>query len=318
MSNVRHLRLSRCEFGTNTFDWLKTFPLLTSLDVSNNKLSYYSSMQLFKVIESLTGLKVLNMSQIRNQDIKFLKLVKSSQLKQLTHLDMSFSIENSYALSRILLAIADNENLSNLTSLNTFTEFTDEYSDIELAVTKVLQSPHLQKLTKFSHSLNQFYTCSVDACVSLTNNRLFKYIPKEVLMSMKPAIKSALETDGLLLQYTPKEIRNDREMALLAIHNNELAFKYASYDLHNDKELVMQVVRKNGRLLQHVSKALRNDREVVMAAVNHWGKSIQYASEKLRCDKEIATIALSKTREVLDFIPEDLFSPTEVEQIVEH
>lgn len=109
---------------------------------------------------------------------------------------MSFSMENSYALSKILHAIADNENLSNLTSLNAFTEFTDENPEIELAITKVLQSPHLLKLTKFINNLNLLYTCSVDDCKNFTNDRLFKYLPKEVLLSMKPAIRSALETDG--------------------------------------------------------------------------------------------------------------------------
>ena len=305
MPNVTHLRLSECDFKfSSTFYWLSDgyFPLLTSLDVSNNHLNSTSSMGLFKEIESLSNLKLLNMSGLRKNDNKFLALVKSPRLQHLTCLDLSFSFENTYSLSKVLLAIADNEHLSNLTYLNTLTEIKYETHDpdLEVAINKILQSPHVKKLNSFANDLSMFNNCSLDACRYFgTNIRAFKYLPTP-LLSNRQVIMSAFESDGLLLQYTPEQVRNYHHMVMLAVCNNGLALKYASTELQNDWKIVMAAVSNNGHAIEYASQEMKNDKSIILAAVRKNGQLLRYASDTLRNDKEVVVEAVSNNEHAIE------------------
>ena len=77
----------------------------------------------------------------------------------------------------------------------------------------------------------------------------------------------AIEQNGLTLQYTNKELKNNKEFVLLAIKQNGLALQYASDDLKNNKEFVLIAIKQNGLALQYASDDLKNDKELVLIAI---------------------------------------------------
>jgi uncharacterized membrane protein YqjE len=49
----------------------------------------------------------------------------------------------------------------------------------------------------------------------------------------------AVQNNGKALNYTPKELQNDREIVMAAIKNDGEALRYASKELQNDREILM-------------------------------------------------------------------------------
>ena len=62
--------------------------------------------------------------------------------------------------------------------------------------------------------------------------------------------------------------------------------RQAGGELKNDKEVVLIAVARDGLALQHASVELRRDKEVVMAAVNQNELAVKYASDELKQNDE--------------------------------
>ena len=58
----------------------------------------------------------------------------------------------------------------------------------------------------------------------------------------------AIQQKGDALYYASKELKSDREVVLLAVHNSgqALPLQYASNELKSDREIAMMAFRKNG------------------------------------------------------------------------
>ena len=100
-----------------------------------------------------------------------------------------------------------------------------------------------------------------------------------------------VKKNGYELKFVSDELKNDKEIVLVAVTEYGVALEYASDTLRNDREVVLAAVRQDGDALVHASDELKNDREIVLAAVHQNGWALQYASEELRNDKEIVLAA---------------------------
>jgi hypothetical protein len=98
---------------------------------------------------------------------------------------------------------------------------------------------------------------------------------------------------GWALQYASAELKNDKEVVLVAVAQNGRALVHASVELKNDKEVVLAAVARNGLALQFAPAKLKNDKEVVLAAVASFGHALQFASAALKSDKEVVLAAVA-------------------------
>jgi hypothetical protein len=150
----------------------------------------------------------------------------------------------------------------------------------------------------------------------------------------------SLRQNGLALEFVPEELKNNRELVLVAVVSNALSLQYASDMLKNDQEVLVAAAKQNIlglnfmpeelrhnrelmlALVTHVGEALsqtpnediKNDREIVLAAVKNNGFALQYASDAMKNDREIVLTALTalRGRGCYDFVSNELKNDREV------
>jgi len=105
---------------------------------------------------------------------------------------------------------------------------------------------------------------------------------------------------GKLLSDAPPEIRADKEVVLSAMQQNGLQLQYASAELRGDREVVLSAIQQHGRYLQYASAEVRGDREVVLSAVQQSGMQLEFASTELRGDRELVLVAMRQGGSLLD------------------
>ena len=101
-------------------------------------------------------------------------------------------------------------------------------------------------------------------------------------LPQKLAEKLKVAENGEALRDAPDELKNDREVVLVAVAKYGAALEYASKDLKNDKEIVMVAVAHKAYALKYASAELKNDKEVVLAAVAQDGRALEYASDEVK------------------------------------
>lgn len=101
----------------------------------------------------------------------------------------------------------------------------------------------------------------------------------------------AVKINGLVLQYSPEEMRNDKEIVMSAIYNCGRALEYASYELRNNKEFVFEATKHAPCLLKYASPSLKDDKEFILELAKYNIFSIvdiiKNISERLKNDKEL-------------------------------
>jgi hypothetical protein len=127
-----------------------------------------------------------------------------------------------------------------------------------------------------------------------------KYLPKEVRNNKEIALV-AVRNNCRAIKSVSKQLKNDRDVVLAAVRGFGLALRYASEELRNDREIVLEAVRSDG---EAVSERFGNDREIVLEAVRNHGDIIKYASERLKNDKEIVLEAIRSDSDAVKYIPE--------------
>lgn len=168
------------------------------------------------------------------------------------------------------------------------------------------------------------------SAVKLRRGALFKRVSR-IFMNDYDIVKAAVTLDGNLLKLSCMELRNNREIVSLAATENGDAFcNYASNELRQDRqlcliaartsnkvvsktcqqfsgdrEIVLEAVRFEGTL-EVVSDELKNDREVILTAISSHGRDIQYAPQHFKNDREIVLKAVNQSWKAIEFV-HDLF-----------
>ncbi|CAB9518010.1 unknown protein [Seminavis robusta] len=112
---------------------------------------------------------------------------------------------------------------------------------------------------------------------------------------------AALHNCGDALEFAPWEIKDDEEAVSIACRQNGRALEYASFTLKDNKQLAMTACSNDGLALQFASPKLKSDKEVVLEACSKDGFALQYASVELRATKEIVVAAVESNPESLKF-----------------
>ncbi|KAK3239015.1 hypothetical protein CYMTET_51033 [Cymbomonas tetramitiformis] len=129
------------------------------------------------------------------------------------------------------------------------------------------------------------------------------------LLADRDVISAAVSMNGLLLKFAPAPLRDDRELALIAVANGD-ALPVLSERLRDDKEVVMRALTSkypderliNGNVItgaKYVSSRLKEDKEVVLAAMERSVFQFGLAAESLRDDVPFALQALAREGKLL-------------------
>mmetsp|Transcript_116823 Transcript_116823/g.337530 ORF Transcript_116823/g.337530 Transcript_116823/m.337530 type:complete len:239 (-) Transcript_116823:131-847(-) len=128
----------------------------------------------------------------------------------------------------------------------------------------------------------------------------------------RAAVLREVRENGTLLKYLPEAIRNDVEVAYVAVSSAGQALEYVSADLRADRRIVLAAVRQTGWSLMYASEEMRADREVVLAAVRQDGSALWYASEELTADREVVLAAVKQKGWALMYAAEELRQDREI------
>eukprot|EP00854_Cymbomonas_tetramitiformis_P019328 gene19328-23111_t len=128
------------------------------------------------------------------------------------------------------------------------------------------------------------------------------------LLADRDVISAAVSTNGRLLRYASESLRDDRELALIAVANGD-ALSVLSERLRDDKEVVMRALTSKypaERLVDGLSSGaksasnrLKEDKEVVLAAMEQNVFQFRFAAESLRDDVPFALQALEREGKLL-------------------
>ncbi|EFC46582.1 predicted protein [Naegleria gruberi] len=126
----------------------------------------------------------------------------------------------------------------------------------------------------------------VQAIAFSENASSFEYV-SERLRNNIDFIRKLTRINGYLIQYIPKYLRNDREIALNAIRHG---CNYLSEDLQNDKELILTGLKYSASCYRYASGEMKSDGEV-LEALRKWLPP--HLNIPFPLNKEMAAIALS-------------------------
>ena len=114
------------------------------------------------------------------------------------------------------------------------------------------------------------------------------------LKNDKEVVLEAVKQDNSVLKYVSERLKNEKEVVLEAVKQDGCVLQYLSERLKNDKEVVLEAVKQQGYALKYTSERLKNDKEVVLEAINQNVFALKYASKRLENDKELVFLALKK------------------------
>jgi len=111
---------------------------------------------------------------------------------------------------------------------------------------------------------------------------------------------------GLDLNLVAKELKNDKDVVLIAVTNNGLALQYASETLKADKEIVLAAIKNHAAALEYASTILKSDVEIVETALKCNGRALLHCSDSLKANVEIVTIAITTNGSALEYATEEI------------
>ena len=99
----------------------------------------------------------------------------------------------------------------------------------------------------------------------------------------------------------PARLRNDTDVAAVAVAQHGRALQFASARLQNDKDVVSVAVAQNGNALARASTELQNDKDVVSIAVAQNDRALRFASTELQNDMDVVAVAVVQDDYALEY-----------------
>lgn len=101
----------------------------------------------------------------------------------------------------------------------------------------------------------------------------------------------ALSKNMYVIEFLPEKYRNNKEF-LPKSSLGSLVYKHLTKEARDDYDLVVKVVKECGDNLEFVPEKYRDDYDIVLSAVRDNGEVLQYASERLKSDPKIVKAAI--------------------------
>jgi hypothetical protein len=137
-----------------------------------------------------------------------------------------------------------------------------------------------------------------------STNVVMELMPKEYRDDAQFMVK-AVEINGSNYYYASDRIKNDKELAMLAMKNKG-SLGDLTENFRKDKTFAMEAVRSRGSNLEWVPDELKDDREIILAAVKNDGNALVYAPEKYKNDLAIVLEAVKQDKSAMLYVPKVL------------
>ena len=122
----------------------------------------------------------------------------------------------------------------------------------------------------------------------------------------KDIMKSVLKKDGLLIKYVDESLREDEELAIIALKQNIAAICYLPEKIKDNKEIMIMAIKMNPAVIKYVSKRLQNDKDIAITAIKENALAIKYVSKEIQADEEIMLMVVKQNGLLLEYASENL------------
>mmetsp|Transcript_45898 Transcript_45898/g.38651 ORF Transcript_45898/g.38651 Transcript_45898/m.38651 type:complete len:118 (+) Transcript_45898:318-671(+) len=102
----------------------------------------------------------------------------------------------------------------------------------------------------------------------------------------KQVVMTAVENDGLALQFAALILKSDEDIVKAAITQNAQSIKFADNSCLDNMKLMAIVVKQDGLLLKNASIRLRADKFIVRDAVRNNPRALEYADDDIRNEED--------------------------------
>ena len=165
-------------------------------------------------------------------------------------------------------------------------------NDRKMILSAVLNSPKIYRhLTPDQKEDDEI---STNALKCDRNN--FEYLPERFRFDPDILAWSLAELHGDNIAHTSLELKDNEEIAKMAIYNHEDAYHHLSERLKMKKEIVIFFVREHPWYFGDLPEVFRFDREIVKIAISTNGfcfGNISFSSPELKDDKELGIMAIN-------------------------
>ena len=119
-----------------------------------------------------------------------------------------------------------------------------------------------------------------------------------------------LKEDGSFYRELPKNMRMDRELALIAASAKTNPLSYIPQYFVKDKEVILAIIKNKPEAIMAVHKELLNCKSFIMEVVYINGLILKYLSEEMKDDFNIAYVAVKQNKNAYNMISMRLKSNT--------
>ena len=130
--------------------------------------------------------------------------------------------------------------------------------------------------------------------------------PKFVTMETRRLLhicRYALQANSLAFQDMPEAIRNDREIAILAVSKAAHCCYHLSDEQKDDEEIMTAAAGQDGASVIFASERLRNTKKYMLAAIKSNPDAYLYCGNKLNEDEDIVNQTLARKGALLANMP---------------
>ena len=93
---------------------------------------------------------------------------------------------------------------------------------------------------------------------------------------------STIKYSCLAVEYASKRLKDDKDIALIAVRGNGMNLENVSPRLQDDKEITKEAMKSMGLALEYASNRMKNDPEIVLEACKNDPYAFIYAGNKIK------------------------------------
>lgn len=119
---------------------------------------------------------------------------------------------------------------------------------------------------------------------------------------------SLISREGIPIEHASDRLKNDYELALLAVSHNSFSLKYLPSEFRDNDTIVETAIRTSVCGVAFASERLKRDKHIAYIVINEHPCGICFMSEEIKSDRDIMLSACQKDIDVLQYATEELRS----------
>lgn len=186
-------------------------------------------------------------------------------------------------------------------AIEKFKEKVKKYIPKEMARNKEIALKIAEHIPSFYQNLPEEFQKDITICRhAIQDSENFEFFPEEI-RNNKEIAKIAIENRPYNMKYAGDDVRDDLEIATLSLKDNPMNIRYFSDRLKDNKELVLKVLDYKVEIISNISDRLKNDYDVAYKSVSNYCRSYASLPDKFKLDEELTFLATSQDFKLTEF-----------------